>query len=294
MTADAPLISDLPDALAQFDDVWSRVGQRTPAVFLDYDGVLTPIVDDPAAATLDPDAREALSELATSVPVAIISGRDLEDVRGHVAVDGFAYAGSHGFDMLLGDGTEEQYGTQFLDALEEADHILRDELDGLDGVRVERKRFAIAIHFRGAAAEAQEPIEEAVTRAVTAVSESTTSGGLRITGGKDIFELRPDIDWDKGRALARLMDVLELDEATHAPFYVGDDLTDEDGFAAITDIGVTVVVAGDQDRPSIAQYRLEDPAAVRGFLALLHERVRRSASRAEFAGHAQADDNVER
>ena len=260
-------ISELPDAVASFEQLWEGFGGRRPAVFLDYDGTLTPIVDDPAQATLAPATRSALSALSAHIPVAIVSGRDLDDVRGMVAVDDFAYAGSHGFDMRLVDDTREQYGTEFLDDLAAADTALRSRLGDIAGVHVERKGFAVAVHFRRAAQADTGRVAEIVHD----VAERHPT--LRVTGGKDIHELRPDIDWDKGHALRRFIDVLELDTSADVPLYIGDDLTDEDGFAAINAIGTSIVVAGERDRGTIAHYRLDDPDAVRVFLDRMRDRA---------------------
>lgn len=234
-------------------------------MFLDYDGVLTPIVDDPAAATLDDATRAALIDLVEVLPVAIISGRDLADVRGMVDVTGLAYAGSHGFDMLLPDGGRERKGEEHLDALDAAEERLRDELAAAERVRVERKRYAIAIHTR----EADDASERTAHEAVDAVAGD--SDGLRVTGGRDIRELRPDIDWDKGRAVLRLADVLDLSVDTHPPVYVGDDLTDEDAFAVIAETGVGVVVAGAEERETAAHVRLDDPGQTADLLRLLRD-----------------------
>jgi trehalose-phosphatase len=90
---------------------------------------------------------------------------------------------------------------------------------------------------------------------------------LRKTGGKKIFELRPGIPWDKGKALLFLLDVLGLDREDVLPIYVGDDETDEDAFDAIRERGLGVVVRGeDDDRPTAAHLALEDPAQARAFL----------------------------
>jgi trehalose-phosphatase len=256
-------ISGLPHALASLS-VWrERLDGRAPAVYLDYDGVLTPIVDDPAKATLDGETREALIDLAECLPVAIISGRDLADVRAMVDVPGLAYAGSHGFDMLLPDGVRERKGEQHLDALDAAEQRLRDELADVDRVRVERKRYAIAVHTREA--------DDAGERAAHETVDTVVGDGLRVTGGRDIRELRPDIDWDKGRALLRLADVLDLPVDEHPPVYVGDDLTDEDAFAVIADTGVGVVVAGADERETAALVRLDDPGQTADLLRLLRD-----------------------
>lgn len=254
----------LPHALHDPGDLRGRLAGRTPAVFLDYDGVLTPIVDDPAAATLDARSRHAVQHAAEHVPVAIISGRDLDDVRAMVDVAGLVYAGSHGFDMLLPDGERERHGEQFLGDLDAAERQLDDAVRDLRGVRVERKGFAIAVHTRLAPGDDE---RERAHRAVVMAADRHPR--LRLTGGKNVEELRPGIDWDKGRALSRLMEILGLDDDIHAPIYVGDDITDEDAFAAIAGTGVGVVVAGDADRDTRADLRLDEPAETAEFLDLV-------------------------
>ena len=248
-------ISDLPDAVAA-GGVLEHLGGRRPAVFLDYDGTLTPIVEDPAEARLAPEEREVVARLARSTTVGIISGRDLADVRAMVDLPGLAYAGSHGFDLLLPDGTREARGEELLPALDAAEEDLRRDLGTVEGVRVERKRFAIAVHERAVADDGRERVAEVVAEA------GELHDGLRVTGGKRIHELRPDVDWHKGRALAFLVETLDLDLDLNVPLYIGDDVTDEDAFAVLTDLGgFGIVVAGEEDRPTQARYRLEDTDA---------------------------------
>lgn len=255
-------ISDLPSALEEFPEIAARLRGR-PAVFLDYDGTMTPIVPDPQAATIPEESREVLRRLAARCAVGIISGRDLADVRRMVGVEELVYAGSHGFDIVGPDGLREQRGTEYLPALDRAEEELREAL-GETGARVERKRFAIAMHSRGLS-QAEADRVEALTLPV-----AERHAGLRVTGGKRILEIRPDIEWDKGRALRWLVEVLGLEEAI--PVFVGDDLTDEDAFRELEGRGIPVVVRGEDDsRPTRASYVLEDPPAVRRFLERLVE-----------------------
>src|SRR5216110_975768 len=93
------ITSMIPSALEHVQEI-ARRGDRL-AVFLDYDGTLTPIVSHPQDAWLSESMRQTLQSLAARVPVAILSGRDLDDVRGRVYVDGIVYAGSHGFDIAV-------------------------------------------------------------------------------------------------------------------------------------------------------------------------------------------------
>lgn len=255
----------LPSALERLDEVEERLGGRTPVVFLDYDGTLTPIVDDPARAVLDEAMRAAIQRLSDRCPVAVVSGRDLEDVRDRVGVDGIHYAGSHGFDIVEPDGTRHRRATEYLPALRRSQEALEEKLEGIDGAWAERKGLAVAVHFRTLADPRDERRVEA---AVDEVAESEER--LRKTAGKKIFELRPAVDWDKGRAVLWMLDTL-IDAGDPLPLYIGDDVTDEDAFRALGGEGVGIVVLGEDERETDATYRLEDTTDVRRFLHALVE-----------------------
>jgi alpha,alpha-trehalase len=257
----ARVLRDLPLALERTSEIAGLVAGRRPAVFLDYDGTLTPIVERPEDALLPEETRAAVARLAGLVPVAILSGRDLPDVRAMVGVDGIVYAGSHGFDIERADGTGHQRGREFLGAMDAAERELRPLVEAVPGARVERKAFAIAAHFRQVPEERVEEVGEAVRRVAAGHPR------LRTTGGKKILELRPALEWDKGRALLWLAEVLGLDEPGVVAVYVGDDETDEDAFRAVRDRGLGVVVRGEADeRSTAARYALRDTTEVRVFL----------------------------
>src|ERR1700726_2405549 len=97
-------MSQLPDAGQALDSLTDR----RPAVFYDFDGTLSDIVDDPDAARPVAGAAEALQKLAAQCPVAVLSGRDLADVTKRLGVPGIWYAGSHGFELTAPDGTHHQ------------------------------------------------------------------------------------------------------------------------------------------------------------------------------------------
>lgn len=249
----------LPSAADRLDVI--APGGRPPAVFLDYDGTLTPIVDRPEDAWLDPSMRNTLERLSQRCRLAILSGRDLPDVRRRVGLDHIWYAGSHGFDIAgpAGERMEYREGVRYLPALDAAEQALIDSLGAMAGCQVERKRFAIAVHYRRVA---EGDVAE-VKRRVDAVHSS--HAGLRLAPGKKVIELRPDIEWHKGTALRWLMKTLGLDPGRVTVLYIGDDATDEDAFAELANTGAGILVA-DADRPTRARYRLEDPAAVQDFL----------------------------
>ena len=266
MSSSPTLIASLPRAHGRSAEVARLLEGRKVALFLDYDGTLTPIVADPAAATIDDRARATLAELAVLCDVAIISGRDLDDVRRMVGVDGITYAGSHGFDIARPDGTSVQHATEFLPALAAAEEALR-SIVRATGARAERKRFALAVHYRGLDPARVPDIERAVH------DVSGTGSGLKVTGGKMVVELRPDVDWDKGAALLSLLADLPNDPV---PIYLGDDVTDEDAFRVVRSRGLGLVVSGERDeRETLAHYVLDGPAEALSFLAELAASLRR-------------------
>jgi alpha,alpha-trehalase len=243
-----------------------RVEGRTPVVFLDYDGTLTPIVEDYTKAFLADEMRCAIATLARHCTVAIVSGRDLAVLRELVGLDCLFYAGSHGFEMGGPDDWHEavEQGGEALPELDRAEAELRHELADVPGHAVERKRFAVAIHYRRAAAEDIPRITQAVDRV------AARHPRLRQGSGKKVWRLQPDIEWDKGRAVLSLLERLDLDRPQNVPIYIGDDLTDEDAFDALPERGVGIVVRGeDHSRETAAQYALADCDDVRRFLELL-------------------------
>lgn len=258
---------ELPAALDEIDRIVATQAKQ-PAVFLDYDGTLTPIVAHAKDANLSEAMRAKLRSLAEICPVAVISGRDLADVRRRVGLEEIIYAGSHGFDIAGPNGMrrENPEAQDCLPALDQAEVQLRRLLGDIDGAEVERKKYAIAVHFRNVDDADVPTIEEAVDKAI---SEQVS---LRKRQGKKIFELQPDIDWDKGRAVLWLLHELDLDQSTVLPLYVGDDVTDEDAFRALSGRGLGIVVR-DELRQTAAQYALETPEEVGTFLDLLVTRT---------------------
>lgn len=237
------------DSLETIESILDR-----PAIFLDYDGTLTPIVDDPELADIGEEERAVLRKLTETLPVAVISGRGLDDLMSHVRVDGLIYSGSHGFEIEMADGErfEKEDIGEAADDLDNAEKRLQPEVKDLDGVFIERKPYAIAVHTRRAASG---EIREAAIR----LAEETAAGldHLVIRGGKEIVELRPAVDWDKGAALGHLLDVMG---GSPTPMYIGDDDTDEDAFRAVRQFsGVGVLVGESAGADTWADFRLSGP-----------------------------------
>jgi alpha,alpha-trehalase len=263
------LASELPSALGLADEIARRLEGKRPVMFLDYDGTLTPIVSQPEDAVLSDAMREVLSELAGLCTVAIVSGRDRRDVEPLVALDGLVFAGSHGFDIAGPRGLRMEFegGRDRLPELDAAERELHERIDAIAGARVERKRFAIANHYRNVADEDVPRVDEAV-REVLALHPQ-----LRLSHGKKVIELRPDIEWDKGRAVLWLLEALGLGAPDVLPFYLGDDVTDEDAFAMLTDLGIGIIVGAPSYRTN-ASYSLQNTEEVGVFLNQLIDLLR--------------------
>ena len=250
----------IPSALEHVQEIAGGTGRA--AVFLDYDGTLTPIVSQPEDAWLSDSMRQKLRELAARAPVAILSGRDLDDVRRRVNIDAIVYAGSHGFDIAGPHGLRRQMATEFLPTLDLAEKELHAALDGISGARVERKRFSIAAHYRHVNENDVPKVEQAVGEVATRHRK------LRRINGKKVYELLPDVAWDKGKAVLWLLETLGLDRENVRPIYIGDDRTDEDAFRVLEQRGIGILVS-EQSQPTAARYSLRDPAEVERFLRAL-------------------------
>ena len=265
-------MSEIPNALESYRTVAAVIDDHRPAVCLDYDGTLSAIVPDPDSARLVDGAEQTLSRLAERCPVAILSGRDLADIRDRVAVPGLWYAGSHGFETVAPDGTYRQNGeaAAAVPVLERAAAELRENLADIKGSRVEHKRFAVAVHYRDVAASD-------IGEVVASTYRVGRREHLRVTNGRKVVELRPDVDWNKGTTLTWIRGQIEgaagpatsrKDAGKVMPIFIGDDLTDEDAFDAVKTDGIGILVrhTEDGDRRSAAQFALEGPDQVCGFL----------------------------
>jgi trehalose-phosphatase len=247
----------IPSALEHVQEI-ARRGDRL-AVFLDYDGTLTPIVSHPEDAWLSESMRQTLRSLAARVPVAILSGRDLDDVRGRVLVDGIVYAGSHGFDIAGAGGLRRELGAAHLTVLDAAETELREALDEIPGAQLERKHFSVAAHYRNVSQE------DAFKVALAVEAVAARHRELRRINGKKVYELLPDIDWNKGKAVLWLLETLGLDGRNGLPIYIGDDRTDEDAFRALEKRGVAILVSK-HPQVTAASYWLKNPDEVECFL----------------------------
>ena len=260
-------VDGLPDALAALPEISRQMAGRRPALFLDLDGTLAPIAARPDLVEVPVATRELLERLAPLCPVTVVSGRGLEDLRDKVLVRSIYYAADHGFQVLGPPRSrlELVVGREHLPQLRLAATALGRALQTVEGALVEEKGLSLAVHYR----LVPESRQTAVFRAVADVAERFPV--LRVTEGKMAYEFRPPDTWDKGKALHWIMERLGMPRGRAQadsrvggtaplegfPLAIGDDLTDEDMFAAVEGWGLGVIV-GDPGRPTRATHRVAD------------------------------------
>ena len=128
---------------------------------------------------------------------------------------------------------------------------LRRRTARIPGALVENKRLSIAVHYRLVAPDRVPEVERIVDQALAGKPQ------LRKAVGKMVFELRPSVEWGKGKAVLWLMESLGLAGPDVVPLYIGDDVTDEDAFLALAERGIGILVA-ELPRPTAARYSLQD------------------------------------
>jgi trehalose 6-phosphate phosphatase len=243
------LSPDLADALDRI------AGRRPLLVASDYDGVLARLRDEPSAAVPEPGVAEALSRLAASdgVTVTLVSGRGVDDLRTTSGLVGpYRWIGSHGAEY---DGPLAGELAASRDALARR---LATVVAGTPGARLEVKPASVAVHVRQVA-------DPTAGVAVLDQARALADSSLTLKPGKDVLELAVT-SADKGSALRRLRN--ELGGA--GALYLGDDVTDEDGFRALEPDDVTVKVGPGE---TAARFRVADPAGALAVLRRLTERL---------------------
>ncbi|HKJ41245.1 MAG TPA: trehalose-phosphatase [Sunxiuqinia sp.] len=256
-----------PSALDNIDAIRKKMNQYKAAFFFDYDGTLSPIVSQPEDAIMDAEMRHTIKQFAQQYPLAIVSGRDMHDVKKLVNLNELIYAGSHGFHIEGPDNLKMEHddAQSILSLLDELETKMQIEMKTqIDGVRIDRKKYAIAVHYRNVADSKVAAVQKYVKDLTDKYDE------LKLGTGKRILEMKPAIDWDKGKAVYWLLEQLNLKEEETLPIYIGDDVTDEDAFRAVAGRGIGILV-GEHDEPSAADYSLKSVDEVKLFLDRLLE-----------------------
>ncbi|XP_051130025.1 probable trehalose-phosphate phosphatase F [Andrographis paniculata] len=272
-----------PSALTSFHLIMDRAKDRKLVMFLDYDGTLSPIVDNPDRAFMTNEMRSAVQGVAKHFPTAIISGRSRDKVHDLVGLTELYYAGSHGMDIMFPAGdtvskdhlncvkstdvqgnevTLFQPAREFLPMIDEVYRTFLDITKDIEGTKVENHKFCVSLHYRNVDENSWPVIVEHVHGILKNYPR------LRLTHGRKVLEIRPVINWDKGRSVEFFLESLGYtNDSDVLPIYIGDDRTDEDAFKVLrkANRGYGILVSS-VPKESYASLSLRDTSEVQRFL----------------------------
>jgi alpha,alpha-trehalase len=262
-----------------FED-WKSVQDRIQRaqnlfLFLDYDGTLTPIISSPELAICPKEIRLVLENLRDipNVYLAIISGRSLEDVREKVGISGITYVGNHGLSIQNPAGVhKKKLSASRQKEFSQIVRALKESLGEIPGILFDDKGLILAVHYRNVGRKYFRRIHRILEELLEKWKDR-----WKIASGKMVFEIRPKVDFHKGKAVKEILKSFPPRDLL--PLYLGDDQTDEDAFREVKGRGITVFV-GPGWRTSEAEYYLKDPSQVQEFLRrgeeIMKDKIRQS------------------
>jgi len=248
-----------PNYLYGGTEIISKKGK--PVFFFDYDGTLTPIVEKPSLSKLDPVMKDMLFQLSKKHHLAIVSGREIDDLIHQIDIPNIFYAGNHGMQI---DGPEISMTLPLIDKylpiIQNISLYLDEKLSSISGVIIEKKMASIAIHYRMASREDFPKIKSILKTALKGNLKH-----IRVLKGKKVFEFLPNINWNKGTAVLWIMNALGISWSDHQVYYLGDDTTDEDAFRILKTRGTGILVSKNE-QISTADYRLSSYEEVKKWI----------------------------
>ncbi len=236
-------------------------GAQDLFLLLDFDGTLTPIVSKPELALCPFKVRKLLEKLRDlpGIYPTIISGRSLDDVREKVGVSGITYVGNHGLEIQNPVGRHRK---SLVPARKrELNRItgnLKNSLKDIPGILFEEKGPILSVHYRNVPAKLSAGVIQAVKKELQKRKDR-----WKTASGKMVSEIRPNIDFHKGKAVREL---LKASSPKALPIYLGDDQTDEDAFRVLRRRGISVYVGRPGASSSEADFFLRNPDEVQEFL----------------------------
>lgn len=256
-------------------DNWQAVSRglknKYLLILLDFDGTLCPIVETPEKAALPRATKELLSRLSLEpkIRLAFISGRPIGALKKKIGLKNVFYSGNHGMEI---EGPKIRFKpfvpSGYRKALEYIRDSLQKRISGVPGARVEDKGLSLTLHYR-LVEDAEVPALKTLFHEVTILP--AVSDKIRVKPGKKVLEIRPPVEWDKGRVVLWLLARQRFAGKNNEvfPIYIGDDITDEDAFNALSKIGLTIYV-GKPDGKSQARFYLHNPEEVAELLRRIY------------------------
>ena len=231
--------------------------------FLDYDGTIAPIKRTPSLAKITKPAKNTILKLSKkpNVKVFIVSGRSLKDIKKFVGIPGITYAGNHGME-ISGPGLRyvNKTAKTLKPSIKKAINFLKKNIK-VRGVIFENKGYTASVHYR-VVDERDLPIFKKVF--FKYIKKLKKLYNVKVTLGKKIFEIRPKVEWNKGKSIKWILGKKGYQKKCLS-ICIGDDITDEDSFKAVGKKGITIFVSRKKKKTS-AQYTVDSPREVHKLL----------------------------
>jgi len=254
---------------SDWDKIVSRIKSASHVLLLfDFDGTLTPIVKRPELAILSEESRQLLENLSHKrrVIIGVVSGRGLSDIRSKVGINGIIYVGNHGFE-IKGPGLNYVHpvNDETKSLMNTISRLLNNSLSTIRGVIVEHKGLTVSVHYRLVKNVETDTIKNIIQQDIETAG---LSDNVKITHGKKVYEIRPNVHWHKGMAVKLIIEKYSggTGQDSFLPVYVGDDLTDEDAFKVIKKYDGISVYVGDVNPQSVADYYVRTCKEVNKFM----------------------------
>jgi trehalose-phosphatase len=251
-------------------DEWGKISERIKGrhlfIFLDFDGTVVSIARTPDKVVLSEEVRGLLKALACNpkVRLAFVSGRSVKDIKQRIGIESIVYSGNHGLEI---EGPKIKFNPAlpagYRAVVESIKRELGRKISPIQGAFIEDKGLSLSLHYRQVNKE-RIPLLKTIFHETVIVY--LVKNKIRVKPGKMVLELRPPVEWDKGKVvlwlLSRQMFADKKDDVL--PVYLGDDLTDRDAFRALKGKGLTIAVG--RSRKLGADYYVKDQREAAEFL----------------------------
>jgi len=243
---------DIPNALESLDLILPNIEEEKNKLllFLDYDGTLSEIVNDPDKAILTQTMSDLLLKLSSldNILMVIVTGRSIEKVRSFMPKnDNIHFAGNHGIEIEFASNSKMDkklfVDEESVKALNLAHNALKDEykvIEKYNGTQIEYKTYSLSVHYRNMKVENE---QKAMSEIGEIMKDLSKKHNIHLSEGKKLFELKCVDDWNKGYAMKWMLENkekifgLEQNGKRNNVIFIGDDVTDEDRFGALLDYG---------------------------------------------------------
>ncbi len=233
-------------------------------LFLDYDGTLVPIKSRPELAVFPLSTRKLLKKLSSSIKIylSIVTGRSLKKIQRLIDIKEIIYVGNHGLEIKC----KEKYWihpttSQTKSLIKKIASDIKKSTKQIPGILIEDKELIVGIHYRLVTEKSGGEIKDIISKIISPYGKMFCIGK-----GKKVYEIRPSIDWNKGKAILKVSELLGITDKS-LKIYIGDDVTDEDAFKVLGKEEVSILVG--HKKNSMAQYFCKSSSEVHKFLSNL-------------------------